>query len=101
MTCNEFGGRPFQSASVPPRTPWRGCRRREVLGDRNLDHARTVRRQGFLQGVGDLLGALHVHAARAVHLGQLVEARVDEVDADVARSEMALLLRFLGAMAAV
>ena len=46
-------------------------------------------------------GRVDVEAARAVHLGQLVEARIDEIDADVAPAEVALLLGLLGAVAAV
>ena len=70
----------------------RGRRRREVLGDRNFDHDGSVRRQCLLHRVADLLRTLHVHPSRAVHLGQLVEARVEEVDTDVAGAEVALLL---------
>src|SRR5207247_10681786 len=46
----------FQNASAPAPTPWPGPRRREVLGGRDHDHARTVRRLGALHGGAVLLG---------------------------------------------
>src|SRR2546427_7207533 len=62
-------------------SPWCGRRGGEVLGDRDLDDDRSIRAQCRGDGVRDLVRLLHVHAARAVHLGELVEARIDEIDA--------------------
>src|SRR5215510_7469404 len=59
------------AASVPAGPARRGGCRGEVLGDRNLDHDGTVRRERFPDSVANLFRALHVHPPRAIHLGEL------------------------------
>src|SRR2546423_9505563 len=92
---------PSPSAMSATLLAWCRCCRGKILGDRNLDDDGRIRAERGRDGVRDLVRLLHVHPARAVHLGQLVEARVDEIDADVFRAEVALLLRLLRAVAAV
>src|SRR5437762_1807087 len=64
---------------------------REIFGDGNLDHGRSVGGERSLDCVGDFVGALDVHPDGAVDLRELVEARVDQVDADVLGAEEPLL----------
>src|ERR1051326_3661367 len=92
---------PKSSATSVTLLGWCRCCCGEIFGDRNLDDDRRVRAERGRDGVRNLVGLLHVHAARAVHLGEPVEARVDEIDADVLRAEVTLLLRLPGAVAAV
>src|SRR5687768_16554308 len=88
------------SLSMSP-FPRRLGRRREVFLHRNLDDARAVELEGRADGVCDLVRLRHVIALGAIHLGELVEARIDEIDPDVALVEVAHLLAFFRAVAAV
>src|SRR5262249_32588624 len=75
--------------------------RRVVLRHRNFHDTRTVAGKRGLDRVGDLVGPRYVVAPGTTYFGQLVEAWIVEIDADVALFEKLLLLELLGTVRAV
>ena len=86
---------------MPARAAGQICRSRKILSHRNLDHTRPVKLQRRGHRLGNILRTRNVKAARAVDLRQPVESRINQIDTDVARIVVALLLRLLSAVVTV